>query len=663
MASNKITKVYADRNWRGNVPSFYDFANELAVAELINELGDVPLSQDQISTMFNKLRKDDGVAAQYRDMVEEFNEAWRVDMNRFGAYSSMYTLTDRILTNQEVEVVAIDDKSNEAPAQTDGKTIQFNFAQINGEFGSDEFLLGLHGLNHHEVAHLLWTPRKGSALIRWALESRLIKAFNLLEDNRIESLMVAKYPSTRAFLTASALNQIVNHPSNAGSRAYLFPLLCGRKYLDVSLRQDLASLFSAVAGAPLTRTVQLIVDQYVSLVLPRDEALAKDLILQFATALDVWDDADNDGEPDPHENSRGDNYKQGCSERSPMTSGRLEGTKAQQEVSDKAQGQGEDIDLSDEALQIESEDVKAEGDKLASKAGEQLSEVSNQQEVTAEIQQTRKSLRNSRGSVHTLSKTVGSDNRVTDQMRITAKQFSDELIQAEIDADPTWVTEQPSGRLNLQRAIRGDINSINTLFDRWSFTDQSTEIEAAILIDNSGSMSWQMEETNQAAWVIKRAVESIDGKVSTFTFSTVCKRLYDRDERAMPTVYRSVRAQSSTNPLSALIETSLVMHSSTAPNKLVFILTDGSWDNSYESDAEIKAMQEGGVTVVVVFMTTRPSRWDIDTQTRVYGPKEPKTEFTRYAHGADVFEVVYEPRELINVARSAVTEVLAKQAA
>lgn len=649
---DRARKEHAEAEARGEKISLYDVVRNIQRSKDINE--------------------------EYLAYREDVAEQWREDMQRFGAYSSVYSLTDRILTNQDVDVIAVNDKNNEAPAQTDGKTIQFNFAKINGEFGSDEFLLGLHGLNHHEVAHLLWTPRKGSKLIKWAVENRVMKAFNLLEDNRIESFMVAKYPSTKAFLTASALQQIVDHPVNAGSRAFLFPILCGRKYLDLSLRQELATMFAAYMGKDLTRKVQELVDTYVTLSLPSDESQARTIIMEFAKELDIWDDPtmgssnqpagengeDGDSEPDTRSSRNGNNrYRKGCAERTPMSAGRIESSKNQQALANKIAEQGPSVDMSDEALAKHEQvtDRESAEDKLGQAAEELMQEVAQQESVAQELNQTRKALRQGQRALHTLSKTKGDERTVTAEMRLTARQFADELIQAEIDADPTWVSEQPSGRLNLQRAIRGDVNSINTLFDRWSDGDQSTEIEASILIDNSGSMSRIMDETNEAAWIIKRAIEAIEGKVSTFTFSTYCKRLYDRDERAMPTTYRGVRAQNSTNPQSALVETSLIMEASTAANKLVFILTDGSWDSSTSCDEEIRRMQEAGVLVVVVFMTGVPQKWSPEAGMWVPAEKPAKSTYKGYAHGADVFEVVYAPRELIAVARSVVTSVLDKQ--
>ena len=54
----------------------------------------------------------------------------------------------------------------------------------------------LRGLNFHELSHILYTPRQGSEIVTWVKENDLFKAFNALEDQRIETLFTSRFPST-----------------------------------------------------------------------------------------------------------------------------------------------------------------------------------------------------------------------------------------------------------------------------------------------------------------------------------------------------------------------------------------------------------------------------------------------------------------------------------
>jgi hypothetical protein len=116
----------------------------------------------------------------------------------------------------------------EAPAWNDGKVISFNESIINGV--DENTLIGLHGLNFHEVAHLLYSPRIGSDLGAWVKENNYQTSFNILEDNRAETFLVTKYPATRNFLLATLGEYIIR---NSGERlGDSFILLAGRKYFE-----------------------------------------------------------------------------------------------------------------------------------------------------------------------------------------------------------------------------------------------------------------------------------------------------------------------------------------------------------------------------------------------------------------------------------------------
>lgn len=633
----------------------------------------------------------DDITARYQELVEAAQEKWQSDLAKYGAYSATYELADRVLTNQDISVVMVNDPNNKVVAWSDGSSVTFNFGAITGEVGDDDFMLSLHGLNHHEVAHLLWTPRAGSSMVKWIAENKLFKSFNILEDNRIESLMVAKYPSTKSFLLASAIKQIVNHPDNEDSFAGLFPLLCGRHYLPVELRQDLARDFAAVLGVDTTRTIQTIVDEYRTLVLPAQESRARELIEQYAQLLHLYDEPeqtqwqldsdgniarDENGDPIPMpsnpKRSKGDSGGNfgghtSCAGREPMKSGRPEAGKQQEKWAQKVENNN--IDLSEDALTQQEIDDYLAGNKpkkdIKRYAQDILDEVSKSDTTKREIDQVRSAIRQSAKGLHTLPKTNGTELPVSADMRLLARQFADELIRAEIDADPAWEKEQPSGRLNIQRAMRADVNSLNSLFDKWTFGDTTTEIDAAILLDNSGSMGYHMSDVNECAWIIKRGIEAINGRASVLTFSTFCKRLYDFEDKAMPTTFRAVKSQASTDPHSALVEASVSMEASQAPNKIVFMLTDGYWDNADACDAQIAKLQESGVMVVVIFLGDTSIRtWNEDNTQVIRTPLTPQhPQFKQYSHGADLFVDIPNPRGLVKVARSVVLETLSKAGA
>jgi hypothetical protein len=104
---------------------------------------------------------------------------------RVETLSRIYEQTDRVITGDPIIVNVVD--NGPAPAWSDGKSVTFNLDEIE-DFDIEE-LTQLNGLNYHELSHLEYTPRKSSKLVEFVLDNNLMHAFNILEDQRIETLM------------------------------------------------------------------------------------------------------------------------------------------------------------------------------------------------------------------------------------------------------------------------------------------------------------------------------------------------------------------------------------------------------------------------------------------------------------------------------------------
>jgi hypothetical protein len=634
------------------------------------------------------------------EYVEQAREQFEVDSAKFAGFSHVYEIADRILTNQDLTVVMRSFGKDKAPAWNDGKQLVFNTDSINQEVNGDDFITALNGLNFHEVCHALYTPRAGSAFIKWVVTNKLHTAFNVLEDNRIETMYTIKYPSTTNFLTLNLINNTILHEANRAQPENIYPLIAGRTYLPAELYQTVLTDFVTVYGSNTASKVQRIVTRFAQLVLPRDEAEAKLLLVEFADMFDMYDQGEpkngesgegesgegesGEGEPSEGKPSEGKPSeagigKSGCADRAPMKSGRPESGANQDKVQKSNQtGKSSDYDFtssnadnSDQSSDQQDGDTGDGGtgdgntkdsDKSADTGGTGtgakyesiIKELENSADVQKQVQQTRKAIRAAEAKVNTLAKVTPRNMRVSDEMRRAARLFSDELIRSEIDTDPAWDKSQASGRLNIQRAMNMSVNDMNTVFDRWVFGDQTIEIESAILIDNSGSMQRDIAEANKYAWVIKRAIESINGHCANYSFSTHSKRVYDRTDKASPTEYRVVSAQSDTQPLPALSQARINMDSSNAPIKTVFILTDGSWGNSETCDEVIKNMRLSGVIVTVLFL----SSW---AHHRINKGEATVAQYeAEYGHKADLFSVVGEPKHLAKVARDVLSAGLTK---
>ena len=596
---------------------------------------------------------------------------------RFDSIAGVYQTADSILTNSSITVRAGDftEIQSKAVAWSDGANIYLN-AELLDDI-SDESIISLNGVNYHEVAHLLWTPRKGTEFMKTIMSENLLQYFNVLEDSRIENFMVTKFPSTKLSLVKSSLTYLIEN-CEPTQIANAYPVICGRTHLPIKVRQAVANEFVSMFGSELATRISAIANEYRTLSLPvkveSDRAL--ELVREFASLIKF---DSNNSQPRQGEDGKATlGEASPCSEREPMKSGKYQSGKKQSEIADNAvNGEQENLDgnsksdqepkqgnKSDQKSKLDdnsaSTGIGGNSDKLAKSDNnpvadesiadllrEAISEVMNNQEVKAEAKQVRNAIRASDKSFTGMGK-AGFRNEPADiEAKSNAKAFSNELIQLQIDNDPAWQRHVPAGKLNIQRTMNMDINDINILFDRWDTGNDNFDIEAVVLVDNSGSMQSMMSEACKSAWTIKRALESIEARTTVYTFDDETKLLYSADDKASIN-YRAVNAGGTTNPIEGLLEAENIFATTRRKTKLLLIVTDGEWYQEEQNNAIIKRINdiEGAVTSVVFI----GSAWYLER----YSKQEYIERVKKWQHGCQTFTLVNRPREIVNVARDIV---------
>lgn len=166
-------------------------------------------------------------------------------------------------------------ETGRAPAWSTSNTISFNGSNI-GDLLDPKVVTATRGLALHEVCHILFTPRTGSDIMQWVLQTKLGRAFNALEDQRIETLMVGRFGSTVTdWFTYMVAEHLLDSPEAV---AYAFPLLRGRKYLPVELRRHVRDLY---VNQQDVAELSAIIDEYRLLLFPQDTERAKELIERY----------------------------------------------------------------------------------------------------------------------------------------------------------------------------------------------------------------------------------------------------------------------------------------------------------------------------------------------------------------------------------------------
>lgn len=197
---------------------------------------------------------------------------------RIEALARVYQKADRVLTGDRIVVQAVEGTGKTAPAWTDGNTITFNLSKIDSATSVDD-LIRLTGLNYHELGHAMFTPRQGSRLAREVMSKGWFDAFNILEDQRLETFLTVMYPSTVPYFTATFMRYCTQDQRSWDGN---FLLMYGRKYLPKKVRDEFRARFTSPHLIP---EAERIIDRYRELVFPRDDQEGLALIEAFVDVL------------------------------------------------------------------------------------------------------------------------------------------------------------------------------------------------------------------------------------------------------------------------------------------------------------------------------------------------------------------------------------------
>jgi hypothetical protein len=153
----------------------------------------------------------------------------------------------------------------------------------------------------------------------------------------------------------------------------------------------------------------------------------------------------------------------------------------------------------------------------------------------------------------------------------------------------------------------------------------------------------EIGSASRSAWVIKRAIEKINGRVSVMTFNHESRMLYTADQKASATTALIAYPSGGTDPYYAILESQRIFSQSKAKTKLMFLLTDGAFNDS--SNGMIESMNRDGVFTSVVFLGNEEY-----AKTIMENPEQ----VSSYSHGAKNFRAIGKPSDLVKVAKDVV---------
>lgn len=587
---------------------------------------------------------------------------------RANAICAVLTRTDRILTgHKNLTVVTKNLGYGGAPSYTDGREIVISSQHIPLSFDAHQ-LVGVLGLNYHELAHVFYSPiarnhpihdqirilRENSGksgVIYWDTHS----ALNILEDQRIERLMIAQWPSTQPYFVHTVATHILNNSETIKTQ---FPLVSSRYYLGQDIINSVYAEAKVKTSTEALDAIQAVSDEYLNIAFPQDSQRAAELVVEFAKLLYTaqqsssyqhGDTQSNTPPPSPAQQTKAQaeaqedaadtedlNPQSGEDQEGDDTDsqdgagkGDTAGDKAddQSDTDQAGSGEGEDgdpADSNDDSGDAEGNNSGSDSDKSDGQAGGSgytlgegsegsldarevlkaaLQDVFEDEEVATQVEEVQDRLRAvkefdpRRAGIKATRFTAVAPS--ADSVNVS-RRIGTELERLVAQADPGWDRGHADGRINVQRAMHA--NDFESVFDRWDegHTDVS-DIECVIAVDTSGSMYFSIQEVAQAAWAIKRALDAMGAKTTIFTFGNETRLLYGAGDQASATEVRNLRADGGTNPSDAIEYGHRILATSQRAHKLFFIMTDGNFGAS--SDQTIQQMNKAGVTTTMIYFS------------------------------------------------------------
>lgn len=583
-----------------------------------------------------------------------------IKLMRLRQLADVFAMADSTLAGHRVRCT-VEDIGNGIPAASTAGQIRFNPNAI-PDVNTVEGLVKVNGLNFHELAHILHTPNKGP-LLQHVLNDGNHQAFNVLEDQRIETLLVQQYPSIAPYLIATVAEYFVDVPPAQHETAY--PYVYGRQYLP----SNMIAFFKSKIPTGMTQTMQIetIIDEYklIDVHDPNNTPRARKLIDRFATVV---------GKSQQHSPFGHQNASKPATGGSPGGSGSRAASSAQSQQAQqqspskgagsqgKGGGPGEggagNTDLSNPKMDsLGSDQIKTKLKQIAQAQ-------QGNQTVIDDVRRQREAMSMGAKFRGTLASPDRKETPVSFAAKNIARQFGKQLARLVAESDPGFHTHRASGKLNVQRAMHGA--SLDDVFDEWDAGKQDADsIEMVILMDSSGSMHGMIDETNEAMWILKTGCESLgrNASVSVIEFSNSSSYVYAPGVSASRTGVRSVGAGGGTNPQAGVLEAMRIFMNSTKKRKLCVFISDGGWSPGYgntgvSAEEGIQRMNANGITTAAVFLTDAGHRRLMVDPVHADTYGSPSWNYASFGHGCQVFAMIDSTPELVTFGKKLVTQVM-----
>lgn len=552
------------------------------------------------------------------------------DVLRLARLAREIRLTDQILTPDMDTVSVVEDGPAPAWTTLEGDHVTFAAKKMPPPNSPINVAIWL-GTNAHELGHVLFTPRTGSRLLARLFDADrtfmpgLAKLHNIVEDQREERLLIARFAPWRAYLIGALSHHLVVDSESA------WLLLCGRTWLPDAMRADARAKFVTTRSEAIAAKVATLIGNYQRLTDPgeseHDEAFAIldelwnifcDKLPQIPTGCTT---VISDGDPDTDSPEASDTPP-AADEQSPQAdSDASEGDDGQGEPAADKQGDSDGNSAGDADAKA---DAPTSGESRTNSTPPSTSTPSNVNDPKQVREDLRKAaedaLRNDKDARRDLDNVLdalrqsphrdgvqgevplGEFKEPTDAARKLHHEVGDALLDLKDETEPGWQRRTDSGRLNTRRLLTSNA-PYDELFDRFQPGEMdATDFEVALLLDTSSSMRRYVEALAEATWAVQQASDDLEAAVTIITWNGDEHRVVAESGNRPDGRVFVPAAWGGTDPVSALNETFRLLADSQARNRIMLILTDGQWSNEEQAARVIAAMNEVGITTAFAFL-------------------------------------------------------------
>jgi len=512
---------------------------------------------------------------------------------------SISRLTSSVLHSIDVKAPIIIEKSgnsNIANAKTDFNRIIIGVKSgIYNENDRDSISALVHltkGLVYHEGGHIKFTTPFNNLVemsgVELPLGERfaLMRAWNILEDQRMETAMCSLSPVLARYFTSIVINVVVNKNDASAN----WPWLAGRTYLPSSIREFFREAAYTHTQSHLISEINECVMRY------RKSTDAKEMIdcvVSFNKLLEKWGvGGNNTDEHDFFDWSKRSKLPQP----SDIPQVGEEEEEGNEHHGEELVSKGGDASEEEEHTTTES----ADGDTSTGMPGGKPEEKQDIDEVReqekAHLNNKAKELLNdeldksTKTDDHEIDDFISSVNEIKNNLvmpdRTIALMDDEEIAKSKavassmlavlerlfVQVEPTWSLYQEDGILDPTTYMMREPGDINF----WSGVDGSGnsghDIAVSVLLDSSGSMQSSMDTVSIAAMGIRHACDQLSIPCTITTFNDDVYMVAPANEDIG---FVRVSSEGGTSVFNAMMAIDDQKYGKTY--HLVIVLTDGEW--------------------------------------------------------------------------------------